>query len=182
MTFAIVCMAIVPSTAQNNNAGKKQFTPEQRMERKANALSDKMMLDDATKAKFVPMYQDYLKELKETSPAKADIKKPCSELTEKEINERIEKRFDTKQKRLDIEKKYYKKFKTVLNARQLQQIFCDKGKAKRAYGKLATRMNGKNHKMFKRGPHKMLHCQGVCPDNKANCSNKECDNKDCPNK
>ncbi len=183
MTLAIACMAIMPSMAQNNKVEKKQLTPEERFERKANALSDKMMLDDATKAKFVPMYQEYLKELKEVCPNKEVAKKPCSELTEKEISERMEKCFDAKQKRLDIEKKYYKKFKTILNARQLQQVFCKNGKGKRAAcGKFAPRMNNKNNKAFMRGPLNMPPCQGACPDGNANCSNKECNNKECPNK
>lgn len=146
MSLAIAFMAIMPTMAQNNKVEKKQLTPEERFERKANALSDKMMLDDATKAKFVPMYTEYLKEFKEVCPNKEVAKKPCSELTEKEISERIEKRFDARQKRLDVEKKYYKKFKTVLNARQLQQVFCKNGKGKRACAKFSPRMNCKTTK------------------------------------
>lgn len=181
MSLAIAFMAIMPTMAQNNKVEKKQLTPEERFERKANALSDKMMLDDATKAKFVPMYTEYLKELKDVCPNKEVAKKPCSELTEKEISERIEKRFDAKQKRLDVEKKYYKKFKTVLNARQLQQVFCKNGKGKRACAKFSPRMNCKNNKAFKRGPQNMRQCKGVCPGNQENCAGKECNNKECPN-
>ena len=58
MSLAIAFMAIMPTMAQDNKVEKKQLTPEERFERKANALSDKMMLDDATKAKFVPMYTE----------------------------------------------------------------------------------------------------------------------------
>ncbi|MEF2620570.1 MAG: hypothetical protein U0M48_00285, partial [Xylanibacter rarus] len=90
MSLTIAFMAIMPTMAQNNKVEKKQLTPEERFERKANALSDKMMLDDAAKAKFVPMYTEYLKELKDVCPNKEVAKKPCSELTEKEISERIE--------------------------------------------------------------------------------------------
>lgn len=176
LTLAIACMAIMPTMAQENKTEKKQLTPEERLERKANAMSAKMMLDDATKAKFVPMYQEYLKELEEARPNKETAPKPCQELTENEISEQMEKRFDTEQKRLDIEKKYYKKFKTVLNARQLQQVYCKKEDGKRAHAKFPPRMNFKNDKALKRGPQNMCQCQDACPGNKDNCANKECPN------
>lgn len=176
MIMAIACMAIIPSMAQNNRAEKKHLTTEQRIENKANVLSNKMMLDDATKAKFVPMYKEYLKELNDVCPKKDITKKTCTELTEKEISERLEKRFDTKQKRLDIEKKYYKKFKTVLNARQLQQIFCKNLKGKHACNKPAMHMN-RGSKALKPGQPRMGQCQGTCPGDKTNCSNNKCSNK-----
>lgn len=74
MTLAIACMAVMPIMAQNNKVAKQQLTPEQRTEHKANALSDRMMLDDATKAKFVPMYKEYLNELNNVCPVKMDMK------------------------------------------------------------------------------------------------------------
>ncbi|WP_418552029.1 hypothetical protein [Prevotella sp.] len=182
MTLAIACMAVMPIMAQNNKVAKQQLTPEQRTEHKANVLSDRMMLDDATKAKFVPMYKEYLNELNNVCPVKMDMGKTCSELTEKEISERIEKRFEMKQKRLDIQKKYYKKFKSVLNARQLQQIFCNKGQKKRPFGKMTPRMNFKGNKALKCNKKNMRNCEGACRAKGGNCNNNECTNKECPNK
>lgn len=182
MTLAIACMAVMPSMAQNNKVARLQLTPEQKTEQKANALSDRMMLDDATKAKFVPMYKEYLNELNNACPKNMDMKKPCSELTEKEISERIEKRFDMKQKRLDIEKKYYKKFKNVLNARQLQQIFCNKEKGMRKCGQFAPNISLKKNKTQRCGQQNMRSCKGSCQGNNNGCINNSCDNNKCPNK
>lgn len=182
MTLAIACMAVMPTMAQNNKVARQQLTPEQRTERKANALSDRMMLDDATKAKFVPMYQEYMNELNEVCPSKGELRKPCSELSDKEISERIEKGFDMKQKRLDIEKKYYKKFKSVLNARQLQKIFCNKENMIRPFGKMTPRMNFKGNKALKCGKKDMRNCEGACPAKAEKCNKNECSKKECPNK
>lgn len=142
MTLAVVCMAIMPVGAQtNNNNTKQRLTPEQRMERRAENLSRRMLLDDAAKAKFVPMYQEYLKEMQAVCPLQNDAEKKCkADLTDKELEERMEQCFDARQKRLDIDKKYYKKFKTVLNARQMEQVFCRKAQAgKPAMGRKAAR-------------------------------------------
>lgn len=123
MIVAVASMTVLPSMAQKNIAGRQKLTPEQRVERRAEDLSRRMLLDDAAKAKFLPLYQEYMNELKNVVPAPETDKKPVSELTDKEIEARIEQGFDIRQKRLDLEKKYYKKFKGILNARQLQMVF-----------------------------------------------------------
>ena len=67
------------------------------------------------------------------------------EMTDAEIEKAIQDRFDARQKALDVQKKYFKKFKEVLNAKQLQKVFqqpCMDGKMKPGM---------RNHKMIKRG-------------------------------
>lgn len=48
-----------------NKDKKKRHTPEQVMEHQTNQMVKMLMLDDATTAKFIPVYQNYLKELRE---------------------------------------------------------------------------------------------------------------------
>ena len=69
------------------------------------------------------LYKEYMEALKAVRPERNAGAKRGAELTDKEIEESIEKNFETRQKRLDVEKTYYKKFKSVLNARQLKQLF-----------------------------------------------------------
>lgn len=141
MTLAVICMAFMPVGAQNKENAKQKLTPEQRIERQAENLSRRMLLDDATKAKFVPLYQEYMKEMQSVCPLQNNAqKKTKAELTDKELEERMEQCFDARQKRLDVEKKYYKKFKSVLNIRQLDQVFRHCGYAGRpaAMGKKAV--------------------------------------------
>ena len=44
-------------------------------------------------------------------------------MTDAEIEKAIQDRFDARQKALDVQKKYFKKFKEVLNAKQLEKVF-----------------------------------------------------------
>ena len=54
-------------SAQNkeNKERKQRPTPEQMMQMQTNQMVKALMLDDATAAKFTPIYQKYLKELRE---------------------------------------------------------------------------------------------------------------------
>lgn len=69
-------LAAQNQTDKDKNRKKRQ-TPEQLMERQTNQMVRTLMLDDAATAKFVPVYQSYLKELREcrmmnaSSPRKA---------------------------------------------------------------------------------------------------------------
>ena len=102
MTLAVICMAFMPVGAQNKENAKQKLTPEQRIERQAENLSRRILLDDATKAKFVPLYQEYMKEMQSVCPLQNNAqKKTKAELTDKELEERMEQCFDARQKRLD---------------------------------------------------------------------------------
>ncbi len=57
-------LAAQNQTDKDKNRKKRQ-TPEQLMERQTNQMVRTLMLDDAATAKFVPVYQSYLKELRE---------------------------------------------------------------------------------------------------------------------
>ena len=54
-------------SAQNrdNKEKKKRPTQEQMMQMQTNQIVKTLMLDDATAAKFTPVYEKYLKELRE---------------------------------------------------------------------------------------------------------------------
>ena len=140
MAVSISSFSVMAQNAQDAPAqrrAKQKPTPEQMMEKK-------LVMDDATAAKFTPLYKEYLQAMKDCRPAvNKDVKK--AEMTDAEIEKAIQDRFDARQKALDVQKKYFKKFKEVLNAKQLQKVFqqpCMDGKMK-------PDMRG--HKMMKRG-------------------------------
>ena len=54
------------SAQEKDNKEKKQRpTPEQMMQMQTNQMVKALMLDDATAAKFTPIYEKYLKELRD---------------------------------------------------------------------------------------------------------------------
>lgn len=147
MAVSISSFSVMAQNAQDAPAqrrAKQKPTPEQMMDRHVKMMEKKLVMDDATAAKFTPLYKEYLQAMKDCRPAvNKDVKK--AEMTDAEIEKAIQDRFDARQKALDVQKKYFKKFKEVLNAKQLQKVFqqpCMDGKMK-------PDMRG--HKMMKRG-------------------------------
>lgn len=147
MAVSISSFSVMAQNAQDAPAqrrAKQKPTPEQMMDRHVKMMEKKLVMDDATAAKFTPLYKEYLQAMKDCRPAvNKDVKK--AEMTDAEIEKAIQDRFDARQKALDVQKKYFKKFKEVLNAKQLQKVFqqpCMDGKMK---------PDMRNHKMIKRG-------------------------------
>lgn len=115
-------MAQNTSDAPAQKRAKQRPTPEQMMDMHVKMMEKKLVMDDATAAKFTPLYKEYLQAMKDCRPAvNKELKK--AELTDAEIEKAIQDRFDARQKALDVQKKYFKKFKEVLNAKQLEKVF-----------------------------------------------------------
>lgn len=165
----IVTMAMcVCGTTLCAQEKKQKLTPEQRIDMWVIRMQNKLMLDDATAAKFAPVYKEYLQ-------AKMECCKPCKTKcdnpTDEQIKKNIENRLDNRQKALDVEKKYFKKLSSILNGRQLQQVFCDKSKAK-SWNKGKKAAFGKRGSKFNRCG-KLAPCMnGVCPKNQKQCPQK----------
>ena len=79
---------------------KQKPTPEQMMDRHVKMMEKRLVMDDATAAKFTPLYKEYLQAMKDCRPAvNKDVKK--AEMTDAEIEKAIQDRFDARQKALD---------------------------------------------------------------------------------
>ena len=124
---AFALAALMPVNAQRN-AKAQNISPEQAIEMRTNRMAKRLMLDDATTAKFAPIYKEYLTELQECTkncPNAANCPangQKCAAMTDADIEKCIEQRFDMQQKKLDIRKNYYKKLKSVLNMKQMQAL------------------------------------------------------------
>ena len=121
-------------SAQNpmNKDKKKRHTPEQVMEHQTNQMVKMLMLDDATTAKFIPVYQNYLKELRECrmmNRAKQRAEgtgvkpEPKPLLTDAEVEQQIKGRFAQSRRILDVREKYYNEFRKILSPKQIMKIY-----------------------------------------------------------
>lgn len=126
---ALVMMTMMPAMAQRKG-NARNITPEQAIEMQTSRMAKRLMLDDATTAKFTPLYKEYLTELRACTAGCA-AKGTCPmgnrdsvAVSDADIEKCINQCFETQQKKLDLRKSYYKKLKSVLNMKQLQTIFC----------------------------------------------------------
>ena len=126
----------ISAQTPTNRDKKKRQTPEQLVERQTNQMVKILMLDDAATAKFVPVYQNYLKELRECRimnhkssfgkqgaevPGMKPEPKPL--LTDAEVEQQIKGRFAQSRKILDVREKYYNEFRKILSPKQIMKIY-----------------------------------------------------------
>lgn len=121
--------------AQNSDGQTKRQRPSQEevIQMQTNHMIKALMLDDATAAKFSPVYENYLKELREcrmmnhkprvtksgrqTKDAKDQIQ------TDTEIEKNIKDQFVQSRKMLDIRESYYNEFRKILAPKQIWRIY-----------------------------------------------------------
>ena len=122
MAAAIIsCGSLSAQTAQATTK-RKDINPEELMEKRIQRLETQMALDDATSAKFAPIYKEYMKEMRACRTNRTECKRGA-DMTDAQRTQCMENRFDCREKMLDVQKKYYNKFKGILNARQLECLF-----------------------------------------------------------
>lgn len=126
-------------SAQNrdNKEKKQRPTQEQMMQMQTNQIVKTLMLDDATAAKFTPVYEKYLKELREcrmmnhkqraekaqgtSATDKKDASRPV--MTDEQIATMLRNQFAQSRKMLDIREKYYNEFSKILSQKQIMKIY-----------------------------------------------------------
>lgn len=172
LTLALSTL-LLTANAQNGNKGprhgqgmkseKKEITPEQRAERNASRIANELMLDDAGTAKFKSIYKDYQNELGEVNkkyrperPKKeegASAEKPAKkERSDKDIEDGIKNRFSHQRALLDVEEKYYSKFRSVLTPRQIEKVYRMSGKGNKGGRGHGVRGGKGGRGGFGRGP------------------------------
>ena len=92
MAVSISSFSVMAQNAQDAPAqrrAKQKPTPEQMMDRHVKMMEKKLVMDDATAAKFTPLYKEYLQAMKDCRPAvNKDVKK--AEMTDAEIEKAIQ--------------------------------------------------------------------------------------------
>lgn len=130
LTYLITCLVAVGLQAQDH----RQKTPEQqqahqeRMQKIRNAkiayLTEKLNLNPEQAQKFWPVYNQYESErdvLRRKSRKFRDNN--IETMSEQEVREGLNTRFDIREAELDLEKQYMDKFMRVLSIKQVAVLY-----------------------------------------------------------
>ena len=137
---ALLIGSQVSLSAQNkgNKERKQRPTPEQVVKMQTDRMVKALMLDDATAAKFTPVYEKYLKELRECRMMnhKPRVKRDATQvtdatqpatprpaMTDAEIAQQIKDQFAQTRKTLDVREKFYNDFSKILSQKQILKIY-----------------------------------------------------------
>lgn len=127
---AICCSSSVFAQPDSKAPQRKQLTQEERIEMRIERMERELMLDDKTSEKFASLYKEYIEAMKQCRPdCKKEMKKgECpkrNEMTDEDLCKRMEACFAMQKKAIETKETYYNKFKKILNARQLEKLFCN---------------------------------------------------------
>lgn len=123
--LSIFMFSFAMNMSAQEKTKKESLTPEQRIEIRAKRLSEKLMLDEATSAKFVPLYTSYMSELQDVRNSRKEAKR--GEMSDAQIVEKLKSRFSDEATIAEIKESYVSKFSKILTARQLEKVFSYKG-------------------------------------------------------
>lgn len=138
--------------AQEGKQECKQLKKEQMQEMQLNYLIKALVLDDATAAKFAPVYKQYMEDIRATRDQNSR-KKPDSRMatdkrtpkpvpTDAEVEAAIKARFAQSRKMLDIREKYYNEFRKFLSPKQIQKMYNQEKNMGEKFRKEADRRKG----------------------------------------
>ena len=121
--------------AQNDKAKKGDkkearlnMTPEQRITSQTQYVARELLLDDQTTVKFTTLYTKYLTDIEACRRQHMTVCPDMTEgnktqLTDEQIEKRLEARFAHAHQILNIREKYYREFKNILTIRQIQKMY-----------------------------------------------------------
>ena len=134
MAVAFLLVAGSALMAQSNQQGKPQkMTEEQLSQKLATRMAQNLELDADKTSKFVPIYVDYRKDLKQVwdkfakpcGPKGKPGEKPAAKPqrpSDKELEQMAADRFARSRATIDVEETYYKRFLTVLTQQQYDKM------------------------------------------------------------
>ncbi|MDR1553904.1 MAG: hypothetical protein LBS69_10675 [Prevotellaceae bacterium] len=148
---AVLCFS---ASAQQKVTKNRQFkdgekpNKEEIVEKKCKRMADKLMLDDAAAAKFMPVYKNYLNELSEN----LDFKKlnKDSEPNDSDIDKAVQDKFAKSRKIVDVREKYYNEFRKFLTAKQAKTVIKTREWKKLKEKRLANTDNSRQQLIKKR--------------------------------
>ena len=109
---------------ENTRTPRQNLTPEQRLEQRAQRMAKGLVLDSDTAQKFIPIYVQYSKDLREVATKFPPVVKGNDAIpSEDEIKQDIENSFKRSEETLRIRKDYYAKFSKVLTQAQIRKMY-----------------------------------------------------------
>ncbi|MBR1718814.1 MAG: hypothetical protein IJ726_00090 [Phocaeicola sp.] len=135
--MALLCSQVV--NAQENRQRHQRMSKEEMQEMQMKRMVKELKLDEATTAKFTPMFQEYQAAMAALQPerpeftapqgenegkdvSKKEVRKARPQLTDEQIDKMMEKRFEQAKKQTNLRETYYKKFRTILSAEQARKV------------------------------------------------------------
>ena len=120
-----MAMMLVQNTtvAQEQTRGKERPTPEQMAQMKADRIAAELALDDKTSEKFKETYKAYMTD-KAAIRNEFKSEKGQKGMSDADIEKSILDGFDKKQKNLDLDRKYYEKFRKFMGPRTETEGTC----------------------------------------------------------
>lgn len=89
-------------------------------------ITEKVQLTEKESQAFWPIYNAFQEEKKALMPEQkeeGDREPNFSEMTDAQIDAMVAKRFENEQKLLNLKKKYYEKYKTVLSPKKIVSLY-----------------------------------------------------------
>jgi hypothetical protein len=127
---------------KQDKLARPQFNAEKMDSMQCHHMVDDLLLNDATEAKFEPLYMKYLSDMRNLrTPQKTDAKQgnpEFKEQTDAEVQKMLEDRFSNEQKMLDLKVKYYKEFKRILSPKQLARIYQPQPRMNGQFGRMMS--------------------------------------------
>lgn len=101
----------------------KKLSKEERVEMDIKRFTQELYLSDKQAEGFAKTYREYAAKLDDLfSKKEASRPEPGKELTDKELDQLAKERFANKKAVLELQEKYYDKFRKDLNARQVAKV------------------------------------------------------------
>lgn len=120
---AILAVNISAQEQQKERVAGKPLSNEEKVELQIKHLSRELMLSDQQARKFAVTFREYAAAKEELFPKKAKkIVEQGKELTDAELDQLAKQRFECKKKFVDLQVKFYDKFRKDLSARQVQKV------------------------------------------------------------
>lgn len=118
-----IVMAFGAMAQKKATAAEREAWAKEMQQFRSDYMARKLDLSDDQKVKFTNLYNRMDGELKrvqdQTRRMAREVEKKGDKATDLEREKAAEAQFELKGKEAEIEMKYYKEFKTVLNSRQL---------------------------------------------------------------
>lgn len=120
---AILAVNISAQEQQKERVAGKPLSNEEKVELQIKHLSRELMLSEQQTQKFAVTFREYAAAKEKLFPKKAKkMVEQGKELTDAELDQLAKQRFECKKKFVDLQVKFYDKFRKDLSARQVQKV------------------------------------------------------------
>lgn len=128
LIYVLIALILLPiaMSAQKPTERERRTWMKEMQQYKNDYIARKLELNDEQKAKFLPMYNSMESEVRkicdQTLRMEREVRKKGENATDLEWEKAAEAQYELKSKEAQIELKYFKEFKTVLNSKQLLKL------------------------------------------------------------